>query len=203
VIDNYGSSDSSGGGDEGRATPEAILEHISQETSDAALFPGTMREVWYFAYDLMMEQATVSRFTKKMHIGKVVSLPHYKLEFAYHFPPQGTSLPTLTRTNNPDDVVWGFVYDAREKDFSEIERYLRTPHRYHRSAIQVQDRGGRRMPAFTYVLTLRDDVYRNPAKSYMDKVIAAGTERKLPKEWLDKLRDWETEDAETAAQAGG
>ncbi len=200
MIDDYGSSDAPGGGDAGVASPEAILELISQETADAALFPGSMREVWFFAYDLLMEQATISRFIKKMHIGRPVRLPHYKLEFPYYFPPQGTALPTLKRTNNENDEVWGFIYDAREKDFKELERYLRVPNRYHRSALQVQDRGGRRFPAFTYVLSIRDDVEHKPAPRYMEQLIAAATERKVPEEWLAKLRGWETaEGGETAA----
>ena len=58
---------------------------------------------------------------------------------------------------------------------------------------QVQDRGGRRIPAFTYVLTLHDDVHRPPAASYRDQLVAAACERKLPEEWLESLRNLKVE----------
>lgn len=174
-------------------SPEALLEVISAQTTDVALFPGSMREEWFFAYDTLMEQATISRFIRKMNINKIVKLPHYRLDWPFYFPPLKTSLPSLERTNREEDEVWGMIYECRGKDFRELERYLRVPHRYHRSAVQVQDRGGRRFPAFTYILTRRDEVPRRPSAEFRDRLVEIAAERELPTEWLSELREVEVD----------
>lgn len=169
-------------------SPETLLEDLSQQADDAAMFPGSMRETWFFAYDLLLDQSTISRFVKKLSVGKIVSLQHYRLAWPYYFPPQETALPSLERTNREDDTVWGLIYDATGRDFQELERFLRVPKRYHRSAVQVRDRGDRLFPAFTYVLTLKDDVPGKPSADYRDRLVAAAAERSLPDEWLGRLR---------------
>jgi len=195
VIDDTRAADAGDNGPDAAASesgavisPETLLEDLSQQASDVAMFPGSMRESWFFAYDLLLDQATISRFVKKLNVGKIVSLPHYRLAWPYYFPPQETALPSLERTNREDDVVWGLIYDATGRDFQELERFLRVPNRYHRSAVQVQDRGERRFPAFTYVLTLKDDVPGKPSADYRDRLVAAAAERSLPDEWLGRLR---------------
>ena len=169
-------------------SPEAVLEDLGQQTNDVAMFPGSMRETWFFAYDMLLDQSTISRFVKKLNVGKIVSLPNYRLAWPYYFPPQSTALPSLERTNRDSDIVWGLIYDATGRDFAELERHLRVPNRYHRSAVFVIDRGGRRFPAFTYVLTLKDDVPGKPSADYRDRLVAAAAERSLPDEWLSQLR---------------
>jgi len=178
---------------EPRLSPEALLEVISAETSDVALWPGTMREQWFFAYDTLMEQAAISRFVRKMNVNKIVQLPHYKLVWPFYYPPLETSLPSLDRTNREEDLVWGMIYECRGKSFVELERFLRVPNRYRRASVQVQDRGGRRFPAFTYVLTRWDEVPRRPSGSYRDRLVEIAVERELPVEWLEQLRGIEVE----------
>ncbi|MBN2080999.1 gamma-glutamylcyclotransferase [bacterium] len=172
---------------EARLSPEALLETLSAQTTEVALFPGSMREEWFFSYDVLMEQAAISRFIQKMNVCKVVSLPHYRLVWPFYYPPQGTALPSLERTNQSEDEVWGLIFSCRGKDFRDLERFLRVPNRYHRSAIQVQDRGGRRFPAFTYVLSRQDDVPSKPSAEYISKLIEVARERELPEAWLDQL----------------
>jgi hypothetical protein len=178
---------------EQRLSPEALLEVISAQTADVALWPGTMREQWFFAYDTLMEQATISRFIHKMNVNKIVQLPHYRLVWPFYYPPLDTSLPSLERTNREEDIVWGMIYECRGKSFTDLERYLRVPNRYHRSSVQVQDRGGRRFPAFTYVLTRGDEVPRPPSCDYRDRLVEIAAERELPEEWLAALREIEVE----------
>jgi hypothetical protein len=179
---------------EPKLSPEALLEVISAETSDAALFPGTMREQWFFTYDLLMDQATISRFILKMNVNKIVKLPHYRLDWPFFYPPLDTSLPSLIRTNREEDEVWGLIYECRGKDFRDLERFLRVPNRYHRAAVQVRDRGGRRFPAFTYVLTRSDEVPRKPSATFLDQLVEIAAERELPGEWLESLRAVEVQD---------
>ena len=169
-------------------SPETLLETLSAQANEAAMFPGSLREEYFFAYDLLLDQSAVSRFVKGMQWAKNVSLPLHRLVWPYYYPPAGSALPSLLRTNRETDCVWGILYLATGRDFSKLARNLRTPNRYHRRGIICQDRGGRRFNAFTYVLTLQDDVMGKPSAAYMDNLIAAARERNLPEEWLEQLQ---------------
>ena len=174
--------------------PDAVLETISAEINEAAIFPLSTREVFFFAYDLLLDQGTVARHVKGLVPERIVQVPGHKLDFAYFYPPVATALPTLTRTNDPADQVWGILYNAKEKDFKLLEQQLRVPNRYHRRQIYTLDRGGRRFPAFAYVLSLYDDDPRPPSPRYMEELIAAARERALPPDYLKFLEDHETRD---------
>ncbi len=194
--DNYpggapGSDDSDSADVEGQS-PEALLAQLSQQASEAAMFPASTRTTHFFAYDTLLDQSTISRFVKGMLADKVVRLPHHKLIWPYYYPPRGTGLPSLARTNRPEDEVWGLLYDTRGKDFSELERYLRLPNRYHRVGVRPQDRGGRIFPAFTYILTIADDLPSKPSAQYRDELAAAALGRGLPEEWLERIKGMET-----------
>jgi hypothetical protein len=174
--------------DAGVQSPEAILETLSYEASDAALFPGSLREEYFFAYDLLLDPALISRHTKGLQVAKIVYVPNHRLVWPYFYPPMASALPSLERTNREGDTVWGILYDARKKNFGTLEQHLKVPNRYHRLAVNTIDRGGRRFPAFTYVLTPRDLVPGKPSTAYRDRLLAAAEARGLPEEWLASLR---------------
>ena len=167
--------------------PEAVLEELGAQLNDQSLLAASDRDVWLFAYDLLLDQSTISRFIKGLQETKIVRLPHYRLEWPYFHRLVGTALPSLARSNQPADEVWGLLYECTGRDFDTLERYLRVPNRYRRTTVQVHDRGGRRIPAFTYVLSLRDDTPSLPARAYLDQLTATARERKLPEEWIAKL----------------
>jgi len=197
VLDDQGSGepgDAPASEQEPSASPEAALQDLGAPVVETSLLPVSTRELWFFAYDDLLSQPVVSRYTRGMHAGKIVSLTNYKLVWPYSHVPRQTSLPSLERTNNAEDVVWGWLYDARGVDFSALDRQRRIPNRYHHSKVRVQDRGGRRFPAFTYVLTLQDETPGKPSKDYRDQLVASAAERKLPEEWLEQLRKIETMD---------
>ena len=180
-------------------SPETVLEQLSFQASESALFPGSLREEYFFAYDLLLDQAAVSRFVKALQIAHIARVPHHRLVWPYYYPPVGSALPSLLRTNRDTDSVWGVLYNARGKDFSALTQQLRVPNRYHRRAVITLDRGERRFVAFTYVVTLHDLVMRQPSPGYLSQLIAAAAERGLPEEWLAALRATETATEEAAA----
>lgn len=192
MIDSY---DKPGdGADTGEAdaveiqSPEALLAQLSLQTSEVAMFPASTRTTHFFAYDILLDQTTISRFVKGILADKVVRLPHHKLVWPYYYPPRGTGLPSLARTNRPEDEVWGLLYNTRGKDFKELERYLRLPNRYHRVGVRPQDRGGRIFQAFTYILTIADDLPARPSAQYRDELAAAALDRQLPDEWIERIK---------------
>jgi hypothetical protein len=172
-------------------SPETLLAQLSQQANDAAMFPASSRTQYFFAYDLLLDQSTISRFVKGMLADKIVHLPHHRLTWPYFHPPRETGLPSLARTNLPGDEVWGLLYDTRSQDFAELERYLRVPKRYHRVGVRPQDRGGRIFPAFTYILTVHDELPSKPSAHYRSELAAAAAERGLPAEWIEQLKQLE------------
>jgi hypothetical protein len=179
-------------------SPDVVLEGISAEINEAAIFPLSTREVFFFAFDLLLDQGTISRHVKGLIPERIVQLPGHKLDFAYFYPPIATALPTVTRTNDPKDSVWGILYNAKDKDFGLLEQQLRVPNRYHRRQIYTLDRGGRRFPAFTYVLSLHDEAPRMPSARYLLELIAAARERGLPPDYLRFLEEHPTGTNEAA-----
>lgn len=174
--------------------PEAVLEQLSAEVNEAALFPINTRAVYYFAFDVCMDQGYIARYVKGLIPVKPVYLPHHRLSFPHYHPPEDTGLPTIVRTNDPDDRVWGMLYDAKPtlgdegmRDFKPLERHLKVPGRYHRATVHALDRGGRRFSAFSYVLTLDDGKQSPPSANYLERWVESAKERRLPDEWVAYL----------------
>jgi hypothetical protein len=172
-------------------SPEVLLETLSAQASDVAMFPGAVRAEYFFAYDMLLDQATIARFVKGMQLAKIACLTHHRLVWPYYSPPVGSALPSILRTNLEEDCVWGVLYNARGKDLSALNTYLRVPNRYHRRNVITTDRGGRRFPAFAFILSVHDDAPGKPSRAYLDRLLSAAVERELPEEWLEKLRQQE------------
>jgi hypothetical protein len=187
-----GSGQDSTGETQTAQSPEALLAQLSQQANEAAMFPASSRTQYFFAYDLLLDQATISRFVKGMLADKIVRLPHHRLVWPYFYLPRETGLPSLARTNLPGDEVWGMLYNTRSKDFIELERHLKVPNRYHRVGVRPQDRGGRIFSAFTYIITVQDDLPSKPSAHYRAELVSAATERGLPAAWVAQLNGLET-----------
>jgi hypothetical protein len=188
-VDTYGRDDQGGGSNEqGARSPEEALTELGKRGDEQSMQPESLREEWLFVYDVMMDPARMGRYVKGLHKTKIVCLPHFRLAWPYYYPPLETALPSLERTNDASDMVWGVLLDYTGKDLNPLERYLRVPNRYRHAAVSTQDRGGRRFPAFTYVLNLRSDEAVKPSKTYLTQLVAAAKERDLPDEWISQLQ---------------
>lgn len=180
--------------------PHALLESLGSQIDDAALLPATSTAHYLFAFDELLDQATIARYVKGMRPEKIVCVPRHRLVFPYYYPPRETSLPSLVRTSNDNDEVWGVLYNLRGKDLKPLERWLRVPNRYHRRSVRIHDRGGNRLVASTYVLTLTDEEHRPPSAAYRDFLVESARERGLPEHWIARLMEIEVE--EVGGQAG-
>ncbi|MCB1188099.1 gamma-glutamylcyclotransferase [bacterium] len=174
--------------------PTALLETLGSQIDDAALLPATSQAHYLFAFDDLLDQATIARYVKGMRMEKIVCVPRHRLVFPYFYPPRETSLPSLIRTNNDNDEVWGVLYNLRGKDLKPLERHLKVPNRYHRRSVRIHDRGGNRLVASTYVLTITDEEHRPPSNAYRDFLVETARERGLPEHWLARLMEIDCED---------
>jgi hypothetical protein len=174
----------------GADSSSAILENISAKTDDSSMLPASLRPVFLFAFDMLMDQEYVARYAKGLIPSKVVSLPHHKLVWPYYYLPAASCLPYPLRTNREEDSIWGILYDARGSDLKNLERHLNVPGRYHKRGFVLQDRGGRRFNANAYVLTLAGSVpgeAGGPSEAYLSRLLDTARERQLPDSWLAEL----------------
>jgi hypothetical protein len=158
------------------------------------MLPASLRPVYIFAFDQLMDQAYIARYAKGLVPAKIVCLPHHKLIWPYYYPPAGSHLPYPLRTNNEADSVWGILYDARGSDLQLLERHLNVPGRYHKRGYVLQDRGGRRFNANAYVLSLSGpaslETSRGPSEAYLARLLDTARDRQLPPEWLMELESF-------------
>jgi hypothetical protein len=171
-------------------SPEATLERIQGPVEGDTILPGSVRKVWLFTYDVLMNPAVLSRYVKGVVPGKVVNLPSFRLTWPFYYPPQETALPSLERQEGPTQGgVWGVIYDVTKKDLTGLERYLHAPHRYHQRALNVVDRGDFRYPAVGYVLSVSGGSPLAPSAAYRDELLTVARDRTLPEEWLGYLEE--------------
>ena len=174
--------------DQGTPGLEGIIDSLGAEITETSLLPTDSKRSYLFAYDLLLEQATVARHVKKLLPFKVVKLVNHRLAWPFFYPLKNSALPTILRTNQPGDAVWGLIYHATGIPFGKLEHHLRVPDRYHKKQIQVEDRGGRRYQAFAYALNHSRELDLAPSKQYLAQLTLVAEERGLPEEWVNQLR---------------
>jgi hypothetical protein len=168
-----------------KSTPESALVDLAGTAEETLLLPQSVKVPYFFAYDNLMDQAVVARYVRGLVPAKVAVASNYRLAWPYFYPPDGTALPSLQRSAGSS--VWGLLYDARNVKFDKLETHLNCPNRYHRRAVQVQDRGDRRFSAFTYVLSVSDGSTNRPSESYAKHLIDTAKYRGLPDNWIEEL----------------
>lgn len=171
----------------GKPGLEGMIEELGAPITETSLLPTDSKRTYFFAYDLLLEQALVARHVRKLLPFKVVKLQNHRLAWPFFYPPKNSALPTLLRTNQPGDAVWGLIYHATGIPFAKLDRHLRVPDRYHKKQIQVEDRGGRRYHAFVYVLNHTSEIDLTPSQDYLAQLVQAAKERSLPEEWISQL----------------
>ncbi len=179
---------------DGQGSPglEGMIEQMGAEITETSIHPTDTRKTYFFAYDSLLNQSNLSRYVKKLLPFKVVRLPNHRLAWPFFYPPKNSALPSLKRTNESGDEVWGMIFQATGLKFDDLDRHLRVPDRYHKKQFQVVDRGGRRYHTFAYILTPTSETDLTPSKEYIAQLVFLAQERGLPDAWIDKLRSVDT-----------
>lgn len=179
--------------EESPGAPEQVLQDLKDLADGPVLWDDYEDPLYLFAFDHLMDQAYIARFVRGLRPAKLVWLPHHRLCWPFYLPPQETAVPSLERTNSDEDNVWGILYQANHKDLTRLEEHLRVPNRYYRKSLVVMDRGSRRLSAFCYALNHEAIDAHKPSAAYMERLIEAAVSRKLPDEWISRLKAIETE----------
>jgi hypothetical protein len=175
------------------SAPEQVLDTLENIPEGELFWDDYVDPLYMFAFDHLMDQAYVSRFVRGLRPAKLVHLPHHRLCWPYYYPPQETAVPSLERTNDEEDRVWGILYQANKVDLSRLEEHLRVPNRYYRKSVIVMDRGGRRISAFSYALNQEATDSYKPSPAYLQRLVEAAEGRNLPGEWVAQLKSTTTE----------
>lgn len=154
-----------------------------------------------FAYDHLMDIVVLHRYCRTAKFHRKVRLINHKLSFTKYHSGKGEGLIDIVRTNDPKDEVWGVSYEIYDPaEIGKLDIHMRVPDRYHKKKVTLTDRGGWRHDGLTYEVTLRDQELSKPSKKTLDEIVALATEWKLPADWIEHLRSFETlpEEAEPA-----
>jgi gamma-glutamylcyclotransferase (GGCT)/AIG2-like uncharacterized protein YtfP len=151
-----------------------------------------------FAYDQLMDIVVLHRYCRTAKLHRKVRLINHKLAFTKFHSGKGEGLIDIVRTNDPKDEVWGISYELHADEIPKLDMHMRVPDRYHKKKVTLTDRGGWRHDGFTYEVTLRDQELSKPSKKTLDEIIALATEWKLPSDWIEHLRSFETLDEQEA-----
>jgi hypothetical protein len=180
------------GNKEGMPSPERIIERLGEQQAETSIMPIHTRDIYFFAYDMLMDHTMVSRYTKGLVPFKAVRMVNHRLSWPWYYPPASTALPSVLRTNEPGDEVWGLLYNANNVAFKLLERHLKVPTRYYRKSVSVEDHGGRSYSAFAYALTLRSDEDLKPSAEFRDQLVEVARTNELPAQWIARLEALET-----------
>jgi hypothetical protein len=115
----------------------------------------------------------------------VASLPGFVLGWNKRSPEGGKLAPR--RTDHPDDVVWGVVYELDDADGERIDE-AQGAAGYREERVTVVAADGAALDASLYVARadMLDDSL-TPARSYRDPIVAAARANGLPAEYVDGL----------------
>ena len=143
----------------------------------------------FFAYDRLLDRSILRRRVEIEEQGPMVYVPNHRLAFVKARGEEGKVLPTIKRTNEPGDRVWGVIWEVFTEDWIELERKRKVPRRYFLSECSVKDRGERIMKALTFKVSRNDLPEVSPGEEDMRPITEAAHRRGLPDDYIRKLHE--------------
>jgi hypothetical protein len=189
--------DKTGGGGVGvgdmQEALEALLKH-GAKPKGKAFMPGKEQVDRLFVFDELLCPEVAKRYLHLPRQDMLCYIPAHKLIFPKFFAPKGTGLPSIERVSDPAVALWGVTLDITGQDISRLEFYKGAPNRCHLRSVVVCDRGGRKYPARTYVVSVPDEEMSKPSKEFRSIIVEGARTRCLPEEHVSMLEALETLD---------
>jgi gamma-glutamylcyclotransferase (GGCT)/AIG2-like uncharacterized protein YtfP len=92
----------------------------------------------------------------------------------------------------PDEgaATWGALYELSTEDLDALDaKEFTTAGGYQRRTVEVNTQDGKRHRATTYEVIEKEPHELAPKPEYLDLLIRAATERGLPRDWINVLKE--------------
>jgi hypothetical protein len=189
--------DEKNGGGVGIKDSEQALSDLlkyEQKPKAESLMPGSLKIDRLFVYDELLDFEIIKRYLNNPKQEMLCYIATHRLWFPKYFLPKNSGLASFERTPNSSDMVWGVTINITGQDLSRLEHYKGAPNRYHICNVIVFDRGERRYPARTFIVSVPDPEPSKPSKEFLSFMVEGARGRGLPEDYVKMLEAFETLD---------
>jgi gamma-glutamylcyclotransferase (GGCT)/AIG2-like uncharacterized protein YtfP len=147
--------------------------------------PGTVRTVRFFAVGTNMDEDRLRTWVPAARRLTIASLRGFTLR--WHKRSAAGGKLAAHRTDHPDDVVWGVVYEVDGLDWQRIDEGQRAAG-YREERVTVVGPDGAEHDASVYVARAEMiDGSMMPTRSYRDPIVDAARGNGLPAAYVEEL----------------
>lgn len=140
----------------------------------------------YFAYGSNMAAQVMESLCPRHRFLGVAHLDGFRLAFTRRSIRTGTGVADVIPARG--DIVWGALYDIEDDELAAIDRKEGYGWAYTRVMRPVLlEAGGQGQAAVIYTVQVKEPAQVLPSRQYLDQLIAAAHERRLPEVYVEKL----------------
>lgn len=144
-------------------------------------------QVLHFGYGSNMSEAYMKQYTPSLKYVMNAQLPNFEIQFRKYSENMGGGISSII--DKPGGMVYGVLYWIPKKEIEELDILEDVPLGiYKRETFQVLGEDGEWYAADLYRVTEPKGPYE-PAKQYLDLMIAGSTEHNINPEWIAKLKE--------------
>jgi gamma-glutamylcyclotransferase (GGCT)/AIG2-like uncharacterized protein YtfP len=144
-------------------------------------------QVLHFGYGSNMSEAYMKQYTPSLRYVMNAQLPNFEIQFRKYSENMGGGISSII--DKPGGMVYGVLYWIPKKEIEELDILEDVPLGiYKRETFQVLGEDGNWYEADLYRVTEPKGPYE-PAKQYLDLMIAGSIEHNINPEWIAKLKE--------------
>ena len=144
-------------------------------------------QVLHFGYGSNMSEAYMKQYTPSLRYVMNAQLPNFEIQFRKYSENMGGGISSIIE--KPGGMVYGVLYWIPKKEIEELDILEDVPLGiYKRETFQVLGQDGEWYEADLYRVTEPKGPYE-PAKKYLDLMIAGSTEHHINPEWIATLKE--------------
>jgi len=142
--------------------------------------------VLHFGYGSNMSESYMRQYTPSLKYVMNARLPNFEIQFRKYSKNMGGGISSIIE--KPGGMIYGVMYYITKKEMDALDILEDVPLGiYKRETFQVLGEDGKWYGADLYRVTNLKGPYE-PAKKYLDLMIAGATEHNINKDWLKKLK---------------
>ncbi len=160
------------------------------------VFDDLPKELYYFAYGSNMNSFQMQKRCSKSKVVAIARLADYRIEFFGHSRIWDGAQETVVF--DPGHDAWGVVYEINNMDQERLDAWqdvrMDGTGPYFHYPVRVNGVNGRTYTVLFYKKDILGEPQR-PSKPYLDFIITGAKEKRLPAEYIDKLKAIESKPA--------